>query len=321
MPTTEDRGSDAGDVTELGPSPGSDAGGGGVTLRLVWPQWQGAGTSSVRELAPEFPFDVARRGYAVGSAVLAAVLPDHDGPTAAVPVTMDDTGLELRDGVEAKEVIVAQLAWAFEVIRRHDPARIVTLGGQCAVSVAPFAELARRYGDDLAIVWIDSHPDVGTPASRYPGFHAMAVAALTGHGHPDVLELLPATVSADRVALVGMHAWAEDEIGNVADWGIGSFSPEDLRATTQPLLDWLAGTGCSRVAVHFDVDTVDRNEIVLGLGAEPGGLTSRQVRRIVDDVDSVADVVGVTVAEFIPRQVLHLRQLLTGFPLLRGLGD
>jgi hypothetical protein len=43
-----------------------------------------------------------------------------------------------------------------------------------------------------------------------------------------------------------------------------------VRATTQPLLDWLAGTGCSPVA------------------------------------------------EFIPRQVIHLRQLLTGFPLLRS---
>jgi arginase len=141
-----------------------------TTLRLLWPQWQGAGTSSVRELAPEFPFDVARRGYAVGSAVLAAVLPAHDGPTAAVPVAMDDAGLELRDGIEAKDVVVAQLARAFEVIREYDPARIVTLGGECAVSVAPFAELARRYGDDLAIVWIDSNPDVGTPASQYPGF-------------------------------------------------------------------------------------------------------------------------------------------------------
>jgi hypothetical protein len=27
----------------------------GVTLRLLWPRWQGAGTSSVRELASEFP--------------------------------------------------------------------------------------------------------------------------------------------------------------------------------------------------------------------------------------------------------------------------
>jgi hypothetical protein len=47
-------------------------GGDGSTLRLVWPQWQGAGTSSARSLAAEFPFDVARRGYAVGSAVLEA---------------------------------------------------------------------------------------------------------------------------------------------------------------------------------------------------------------------------------------------------------
>ena len=95
-----------------------------------------------------------------------------------------------------------------------------------------------------------------------------------------------------------------------------SFSPDDLRTTTQPRLDWLAATGCSRVAIHFDVDTVDSNEIVLGLGAEPGGLTSAQVRRIVHDIESSADVVGLTVAEFIPRQVIHLQQLLTGFPLL-----
>ena len=34
---------------------------------------------------------------------------------------------------------------------------------------------------------------------------------------------------------------------------------------SKPLLEWLARTGCTRVAVHFDVDTVDSNEIVLGL--------------------------------------------------------
>jgi arginase len=131
------------------------------------------------------------------------------------------------------------------------------LGGACAVSVAPFSELARRYGDDLAIIWIDSHPDIGTPASQYPGFHAMAVVALTGHGDSQVQELLPAIVSADRVALVGLHAWAEDDIANVSQWGIRAFSPVDLRETTQPLEDWLTATGCTRVAIHFDVDTME----------------------------------------------------------------
>jgi hypothetical protein len=35
------------------------------------------------------------------------------------------------------------------------------------------------------------------------------------------------------------------------------------------------------------------------------------------DIDSVADVVGLAIAEFIPRQVIHLQQVLAGFPLLR----
>jgi hypothetical protein len=39
----------------------------------------------------------------------------------------------------------------------------------------------------------------------------------------------------------------------------------------------------------FDVDTIDSNEVVLGLGAE-----------------------------FIPRQVIRLQQILDGFPLISG---
>ena len=83
-------------MTEPDRSPRVAQGRDGATLRLLWPQWQGAGTSSVRELASEFPFDLARRGYAVGCAVLDAVLPPHDGPTATVPVSLGDEGLDER---------------------------------------------------------------------------------------------------------------------------------------------------------------------------------------------------------------------------------
>jgi arginase family enzyme len=63
--------------------------------------------------------------------------------------------------------------------------------------VAPFAASPDRYPEDVAVVWLDAHPDISTPASEYPGFHSMALAALTGHGDPAVLALLPATVPAD----------------------------------------------------------------------------------------------------------------------------
>ena len=45
-----------------------------LTLHLVWPQWQGASVEAVRTLFSEVPLDEARRGYAVGTAVLNAVL-------------------------------------------------------------------------------------------------------------------------------------------------------------------------------------------------------------------------------------------------------
>ena len=61
---------------------------------------------------------------------------------------------------------------------------------------------------------------------------------------------------------------------------------------------------------------MDRNEIIFGLGAEADGLTSNEVRRLVADVSAIADVVGLTIAEFIPRQVIRLQQVLRDFPLI-----
>jgi len=61
---------------------------------------------------------------------------------------------------------------------------------------------------------------------------------------------------------------------------------------------------------------VDSNEIIFGLGAEPEGLTSNETRRLVADPSAIANVVGLTIAEFIPRQVIRLQQVLRDFPLI-----
>jgi arginase len=304
------------DVPEL-PSFGARSGAQGGHLRLIWPQWQGAGSGSIRSLAPEFPFEVARRGYSVGTRVLQAVLPAHEGPSAVVPVEMGNAGLDERDGIEAKSIVVEQLGAALAIIRDRDPARITTLGGECSVSLAPFSHLIAKHGNDLAIVWIDSHPDMGTGQTAYSGFHAMVVSALTGRGDPDVLSALPATTDAARVALVGMHDWTDPSLPLIAaEWGLTVFGPESLRSSSRALLDWLAGTGATKVAIHFDVDTIDADEIQLGLGADRGGLTSAQARRVVADLNGASTVVALTIAEYIPRQVMHLQALLADFPLL-----
>lgn len=81
---------------------------------------------------------------------------------------MADVGLEKVNGIEAKAIVVEQLRAALDLIRQHEPTGITTLGGECSVSVAAFSALAGRYADDLAILWIDPHPDVGTGASETP---------------------------------------------------------------------------------------------------------------------------------------------------------
>lgn len=287
-------------------------------LRLIWPQWQGAGSTSVRALTlGEFDVATARRGYALGTRVLEAILPPHDGPTARVPVPMDDTGLDSAGGIEARAAVFAQLDAALSLIREHAPERITTLGGDCGVSVAPFASLIARYGDDLAIVWVDSHPDSDTHETAYAGYHAMGVAALTGHGDPELLRRLPAVTDGARVALAGMHDWTDPaHSAAVADRGVTVFEPDELRASTAPLLAWLRATGCTKVALHFDVDTIDADEVQLGLGFDRGGLALREAQRVVADVSAASDVVGLTIAEYVPRQAMHLRELLAGFPLL-----
>jgi arginase len=83
--------------------------------------------------------------------VLIAVLPEHDGPTAIVPVEMGDIRLEERDGIEAKAVVLQQLRSALAIISEYEPARITTIGGECSVSMAPFSYLINKHGTNLAI--------------------------------------------------------------------------------------------------------------------------------------------------------------------------
>jgi arginase len=68
----------------------------------------------------------------------------------------------------------------------------------------------RSCGSTATLTWAPVRPAI-------PGFHAMVVSALTGHGDRELLQILPATTTADRVALVGMHDWTDPTLPAIAD--------------------------------------------------------------------------------------------------------
>lgn len=113
-----------------------------------------------------------------------------------------------------------------------------------------------------------------------------------------------------------MHDWTVESPRTAREWGLTVFPPDALRASSDTLLRWIHATNASKLAIHFDVDTIDAAEVRLGLGEDFGGLTTTQARRVVADIEQAAEVVAITVAEYVPRQVIQLQQLLAGFPLL-----
>ena len=288
----------------------------GSTLRLLWPQWQGADPGVVAALTRELPFDDAQKGYELGARILDLIAPSTDGPRATVPVAMSTENLDINDGIYARDVLQTQLTAALRIIGEHKPERIVTLGGECSVSVAPFSYLASQYGSDLAVVWMDAHPDTGLPQTANNGYHAMALSHLLGHGDPAVVAALPGKLDGSRVALAGLHSWDPDQEPFFTEWGLTRFGPDVLNTDPEPLVTWLRDTGSSRVAIHFDVDSIDSSEIVLGLGQEAGGLTSASAIATLAAVAETVDVVAITIAEYLPRQVIAMRSLLSALPLV-----
>lgn len=130
---------------------------------------------------------------------------------------------------------------ALNVIREHAPDRIVTLGGECSVSVVPFTWLADKYRDDVAIVWVDAHPDLNYPSEGSRGYHAMALASVLGRGDEQLQSLLPASVEPSRALIVGLRS-REKEGGTPErqrELGVKSYPPSDVSTDSTPVMDWL----------------------------------------------------------------------------------
>ena len=285
------------------------------TIRLIYPQWQGG---DIARWIPEVddPRDAAR-GYALGAQMLAMLVPEKDVETHVVPVSMDASDRRVTDGVLDRDTIALQTRAALDIVRGVAPDRIVTLGGDCSVSVVPFTYLLHRYGGDVALVWIDAHPDITLPGDAYAGYHAMAVTACMGLGDGRILSCLPARFEASKILFVGLRDWERDEIRlRQQQYGIRHLSPADIAAGLDGLRQWLRTCGASRVAVHFDMDVLDPAEIVAAVGVVPGGMKMAEVAEVVAAVAAEKELVGLTVAEPMPRTAIRLRSLFARLPLL-----
>lgn len=284
------------------------------TLRLNMPQWQGGDEPA----------------YRFGSELLRWLAPPHDGPeeTVAVPEP-DGSAAPVEHGIKWRDALLAQARAARDAIERHAPDRIVTLGGDCLVDLAPIAWLSRRYGEGLGVLWLDAHPDVMS-AAEFSHAHAHVLAMLLGRGDEAFTAEVPHKLDARRVMIAGMQGWnaAEDPI--LKELGLRHIPPTAIADTSRPILDWIEAEGITHLAVHFDLDVLDpkhfspllfnRPGVPEGAfdGVEQGRMRLEQAVRLLKDVGAAADMVGLAITEHLPWDMLRLKTGLAGLPIMKS---
>ena len=298
------------------------------TLKLIFPQWQGGVIAQwFKDLSPEN----AAKGYVLGAEILnlltKSINADLDKNTAVVDISLDyavDKNNErlVQEGIVDKFILQEQTKRAYELINAKKPTKILTLGGECAVSVPSFTYLASLYKDDLAVLWVDAHPDLGVAGDDfYKGYHAMAVSAIVGDEVLSREFALPASVSPDKVLFVGLHSnEAEHYKARRETLGIQSvdgtaFASDEAKALSQ-IKAWIKQCGAKKVAIHLDLDVLNPKELYVAVG-NTGILSVPQVINAINTASQNTEVIGLTVAEHFPKAQIKLKTLLENLPLIR----
>ncbi len=286
------------------------------TIRLIYPQWQGG---DIARWITEVPNpDDASRGYYLGAQLLNFLAPNNEQKTFTVPITTAIAERKVIDGVLDRDIIIKQSKAALDILNMEQPNKIVTLGGECSVSVVPFTYLANKYKNDVAMIWIDAHPDITLPGDVYPAYHAMAVTACMGLGDNKIISELPAKISPSKILFVGIRDWERDEIKTrQQQYGIKHLTPEDVRANDNAIHEWLKSCGASKVVIHFDMDVLDPAEIITAVGVIPNGMKIAEVVKVINDISKEKEIVGLTIAEAMPRTAIRIKNMLEQLPLLK----
>jgi arginase len=285
------------------------------TLRLLMPQWQGGNNP----------------GYHFGARLLAQFAPPSTDVVEEVPVDLTEAGLGLEGGIFARTPLLKQLQAATAILRRRRPDRVVVFGGDCSVDLAPFAYLNERYAGDVAVLWVDAHPDLATP-KQFPNLNAMVLGVLLGEGDPEFVGAVSRPLDPAKVLLVGMSGSSPWDHTVIDRLGLLHVPPAAFASSSDVILDWIKGTGAAHILIHFDLDVIDLREFRSLQVADPtlyrsqietmpAGTSMTAVTRLLQDVAASNDVVGLGITEYFPWDAIALSTMLTRLPLIREQAD
>ena len=273
------------------------------TIRLLYPDHASGGLET----------------YYFGAHLLQHILP----PNAAQPLVKVDVlppdGKEkiVTNGISAEDEVLGGIRDAQKKLAQEEPDKVITIGGNCIVSLAPFDYLHGLY-DNTGILWFDAHPDVSTVNDGYPNAHAMVLGSLMGHGAPQLsAQMRNAKFKPDEILYVGLQPLHDYQEKFLRDMGV-DYKVQDKEFVDEQTIRAFAGR-FEHLLIHFDIDVLDEhffhstyfaNPELVGDGAGGGKMRMDTLAEFLELSTSISDVVGFTVAEYLPFDEHRLHKML-----------
>lgn len=279
------------------------------TLRLLMPQWQGGNNPA----------------YSFGAQLLAWLAPTRENILQVeVPVApYSNTKLSTEDGVVGRSVLLQQLNDARHIIDQYQPEKVIVFGGDCLVSQASFSYLNEKYNGNLGVLWLDAHPDISTPDMYYHE-HAMVLGNLLGGGDPLFSAKVQVPLKPERIMYGGLCKTTDEETELIHGLGLRKATPNELMESSDSILEWITRENIQHIAIHLDLDVLDPVQFRSLLFAQPDGtmidsahgeMNLSQIARIIQDVAKQANIVGLSIAEYLPWDAINLYNFLAELPV------
>jgi len=158
----------------------------------------------------------------------------------------------------------------------------------------------------VGLLWIDAHGDCNTPETSPSGnVHGMPLAALLGHGVPDLVDVGRKGPKVDRedVMMIGIRSLDPTERELIRDSRVGIYTMREIdeRGIAQVAHEVLRRLNHNhRLHVSLDMDSLDPM-FAPGVGTPvQGGLTSREAHLLMEILADDERVGSIDVVEINP---------------------
>ena len=278
------------------------------TIRLLYPDYVSGGLDT----------------YYFGANLLAHILPENKNqPLIKVDIAQPNSANKIiTDGIYAKGEVLSGIQNAMAKIEKENPDKIITIGGNCLVSLAPFDYLHGKY-KNTGIVWIDAHPDVSSPKDGYPNAHAMVLGSLMGYGDNSLSNMMKNNkFNPDEILYVGLQNLHDYQKNFLNNTGVNYKIQTNKFISNNEIHKFIKRF--DHILVHFDIDVLDEhffhstyfaNSELVGDGSGGGKMTIEKLTEILRCITDNSDIVGFTIAEYLPFDEHKLYKMLTEIKL------